>query len=173
MADVLRFLLLPILIAAGWQASAHRREASRRAVRFAAVIALAGWAVIVATGLAQSAGFTLSSSHRWIGHALFTFTWLLVPLMIGVRVQQNGRMLLMLLLGAATLGIIFLNGVTGYLGPSHGDVRSEETVTRFYVLHCAVLPAIAAILLGLWPYILRPRRSYETPSGVGSDARRE
>jgi hypothetical protein len=56
------------------------------------------------------------------------------------------------------LGMAILTSFTGYMGPLHDPLLSEETRTRFFVLHQVVLPAILFGFVVVWWQGLRPVR---------------
>ena len=164
--DAARVAWLPIMITAGALLSQRWPGIMRRISRCLAAVTGGTLLFVIAAGLAYRQG-PVATTHRWLPHGLFIFimAWSAIPFAIGVTLTRSGgrpftaaaRTLGLLVL----LGVIFLASVTGYLGPSHGPVDAM-TLRRFQVLHYAVWPSIAIVLVAWWYHSLRSDR--ETPT---------
>ncbi|REJ70023.1 MAG: hypothetical protein DWQ31_02050 [Planctomycetota bacterium] len=165
MNEYSRIGLFFAIVVAGWFASRHYREPTRRTTVWSAVALAAGLGYLVVTGLYKdSARPTIS--HGLAGHILLIAAWLAVPFAIGVAVERHftqrpalavAQVLMLLLLLSLTL----LTSITGYLPPLPNDVISDEVravmINRFEILHMIVLPSAIAVLLAFWCWSFRNR----------------
>jgi len=90
-----------------------------------------------------------------------------VPFAIGVLLERSlhRRAFLTVIQGLALfafLGLSFLTGFTGYLGPSFQPDVDEEARLRFSVLHLVVLPALIGALIVVWAWLFRAGSGQET-----------
>ncbi|HEY2148855.1 MAG TPA: hypothetical protein VGH32_13020, partial [Pirellulales bacterium] len=156
MADALKLLLVPVYGWAGWWLSQRFGDRARRWLRTVIGAAFILWIATVATGIGRNAE-PGATTHRWLGHGLFIAVWLLAPAATGMLVQRSRRFAIWLALAVISVGATLLGALTGYLGPSHGDARSPETVMRFNVLHCTFLHVVVGVCLFAWIFVLRPK----------------
>jgi cytochrome bd-type quinol oxidase subunit 2 len=175
MAETMRWSLIAGLFVAGWLLSKSHREAVRKCARVLPVAAgmilvgltLTGWLRLVADPF---------EIHRWAGQALIIVVWLGIPFAVGVLFQRHFRRrpiasICQLLTLLFLFALVFLAALTGYLGPSHANetgqqIRnvSEETRTRFNILHLFVLPGLCFALLIQWWRLFAPATDDRTRS---------
>ncbi|HEU5180796.1 MAG TPA: hypothetical protein VFW45_08385 [Candidatus Polarisedimenticolia bacterium] len=153
MLEASRFLLVPLLGAAGWVLATRLPRASAILTLAAALGLLAIWSLGLASGLF---GLPLGI-HRRLAQILVMSAWVAAPFATGTFVsrgvvdQENRE-----LLGALTvvLSLILVMGAsfTGMMGPTHGALGSGNS-SRFMVLHLIALPLLSGLGLAAWAYL--------------------
>ena len=153
MIEASRFLLIPLLGAAGWVLAARLPRAGAWLTLAAAMGLLAIWILGIATGLF---GLPLSI-HRSLARALVVGAWVAAPFAIGAFVSrgvadQDNRELMGAL--AVVLSLILVMGAsfTGMMGPTHGALGSGNSA-RFILLHLIALPILTGGGLAAWAWL--------------------
>ena len=130
-------MMIPVWITVAFFLTRRWPDAIRLASRVLAVAIGASLLCVVAAGWAHDLG-SVASTHNWSSHVIFILAWHAVPFAIGVALGRPGGHSLAAsarVAGLSTLlGVIFLASITGYLGPSYGQVY-EMSLVRFRVLH--------------------------------------
>src|SRR5687768_13536149 len=119
LADALRFLLLPAIVAAAWLISSRYPERARQAARLLGVILVASLVIIAVTGVQRQA--SPESNHKWFGHGSLIAAWLAAPFAVGVILQRRIRQrpllaILQSFVILAVVGLHLMGGFTGYMG---------------------------------------------------------
>ncbi len=153
MLEASRFLLIPLLGAAGWVLAARLPRGTAILTLAGALGLLAIWILGLASGLF---GLPLGI-HRSLARALVVSAWVAAPFATGAFVsrgvvaQENRE-----LLGALTvvLSLILVMGAsfTGMMGPTHGALGSGNS-SRFVLLHLIALPLLSGGCLAAWAYL--------------------
>lgn len=153
MIEILKWLLLPLLGAAGWFL---RRFYPRFGCAFnekAALALFALWGIVGAAGIFGAP----ERLHRPLAQLLIGSTWLVTPFVIGSLVQgaiakQENR-------GLGAAGVVFLvlvsillTAATGYMGPSHASGGGS---LAFAILHLMIMPGVSGAGLLLWAFMAR------------------
>lgn len=143
------------------------------------------WALFVVAGLAAlecltgfwrfqaAADSGIAAVHRWSGHGLVIVFWCLNVAMVGAGIATIRRRpfaaIGAVLLFLAYFLLVLVESFTGYLppAPEHRGPAAEETMNRFYVLHCAFFPL--SILLGMPTGALVLRRLSAHAATIASD----
>jgi quinol-cytochrome oxidoreductase complex cytochrome b subunit len=141
--------LMIFVIGLAW--AVHRRE------RAWGDISLALFALAVAAALESITGFVqlklpdnhmVSAAHRWLAHGLVIVAWCAMIASIGATIASIRRRPTVAL-GAGivvilTMLLVILESFTGYLGEGirAGHPIANETLNRFYAIHCVSLPAL-------------------------------
>lgn len=153
----MQLFLFPAIVVVAWFLSRKRPEWVRKVCRFLAFVVFCQLFAIALTGIFREGTVEM---HKWIGHGLQITVWLSVPICIGSTLQRNSARRKIsavcqtfLLLGV--LGAALLAALTGYLGPSHRENISEESLNRFVILHQIALPAAMATLCLAWLWCFR------------------
>jgi uncharacterized protein YhhL (DUF1145 family) len=152
MGEAASLLWLPAGLAAGALLARLRPSSARRVFHGLAGITCGVLGLIAVTGIAWEPG-AVASVHRWGSAAVIIFEWMVLPLAAGFALASPhrrpvGRALSVLML-MALLGTTLLASLTGYLGPSRGDV-DPMTLRRFRILHYGVFPALTVGLAVWW-----------------------
>ena len=164
MNEVLGLLVFPVMIAAGWVFGWNWPVFIRRVTRgMVGVFGLALLSVIL-TGIGHRSGW-IDMFHHWMSPALIILGWYVVPFSMGVRISLSRRgpyaTAGACLVPLALLGVIFLATITGYLGPSHGQIN-PMSLQRFRVMHYGVWPVLAVALAVTWFGGLGPKRNEQS-----------
>ena len=153
MIEASRFLLIPLLGAAGWVLAARLPRTGAMLTLAAAVGLLAIWILGIASGLF---GLPLDL-HRSLARALVVGVWVAAPFATGAFVSrgvadQENRDLLGAL--AVVLSVILVMGAsfTGMMGPTHGALGSGNSA-RFVLLHLIALPLLSGGGLAAWAWL--------------------
>jgi len=153
MLEASRFLLVPLLAAAGWVLAGRLPRAGAILSLLAALGLLAIWFVGFASGLF---GLPLRI-HSEVAQSLILCVWIAAPFATGVFVSrgvaiQDNRELL----GAAVvvLSLILVMGAsfTGMMGPTHGALGTGSSA-RFTILHLIMMPVLSGIGLAAWAWL--------------------
>jgi hypothetical protein len=159
MPIVVRLLLFPAFAVAGWYFSRGNRDLARQGARTICGVVIVGLAACVLTGM-HHGNATAGEIHRRLAHGLMILAWMGVPLSIGAWLERNfserpfraiGGTLVLL----ALLGLVLFASFTGYLGPSHTNMLSEETHNRWRVSHLFALPGLVFALAAAWWWMFR------------------
>lgn len=153
MMEILKFLLIPLLGAAGWMLAARWQRSAAWLTLAAALLLMALWLLGSASGLF---GLPLSIHHS-LARVLVKGVWIAAPFAVGAFVcrgvvdQENRELWGALAVVLATI-LVMGASFTGTMGPTHGALGSGNS-TRFILLHLIAMPLLSGGLLGLWAYL--------------------
>jgi hypothetical protein len=159
MADLLKFLLLPILVATGWILGFRWPRLCELVNQGGALALLACWLVEAVAGVFAGP----EGVHRLLAHGVVGFAWVLTPLAIGIFLQEGvsrreGRGIVGALAAGATMLAVLITAITGYLGPTRA-ATGPQNLLRFELLHLVAAPGFAAAAMILWALVARQRTS--------------
>jgi hypothetical protein len=111
-------LCLVLFVVVGVLLHRRRPELARRIARSCPLI-LAGLLIgLLVTG-AHRPGDQTSPTHRWLGHAMVSFSWVALPFCFGVLLarERRGLALTKSLIVFVSVALITFESITGYLVP--------------------------------------------------------
>jgi hypothetical protein len=169
MADLLKCLLLPVLLAAGWVLGGRWPKAGALLNQGAALALLACWLVEAISGVFGGP----EAFHRLLAHGVVGLAWILAPPAVGIFLQEGvargeGRGILGAFAAGGTMIAVLATAVTGYLGPTRAP--SGQNALRFEILHLVAAPGLAAAAMILWAWVARPKAG-GTPGRTRSTSR--
>lgn len=160
MFNLLRFALLPALLAMGWWASRRHPRIARLGAWGTALCFKVCLGILVVTGCFHGQP-DMAWVHRWGAHAMVILAWLTIPLAAGILLAQDLRLrpvaaLWWCVVAFLLFAMLVLASLTGYLGPTTQGPLDADTLRRFRTLHFAVLPGVIVGLLIVWMKLARP-----------------
>jgi hypothetical protein len=166
MADLLKFLLLPLLLAAGWVLGARWPKAGALINQGAAIALLACWALEAVAGVFGGP----ETFHRMLAHGAVGLAWVLVPVAVGIFLHEGvargeARAILGAFAAGAAMMAVLATAVTGYLGPTRAPAGPQHAL-RFEILHFVAAPGLAAAAMILWAWVARGK-----PDGIPGTTR--
>lgn len=146
---MVRVLVGAAVFCLGGYWAAHRKQRIWSDYSWALFVVAALAALGCLTGLWRlwaGGDSSIAAVHRWSGHALVIAFWCLLAAAVGagmasLRCRPCAAISAVLLVLACFL-LVLVESFTGYLSPQAGErgAVAEETLNRFYVLHCVLLP---------------------------------
>ncbi len=156
MTEAIKVAFVPVYVYIGYYLSQRAGEQARRALRGLVAATALFWALTIVSGVVRDSEFG-AANHRWLAHSFVIAVWVLAPVSTGLIIQRRTNPVAAIFAAVLAVGVLFLSEWTGYLGPSHGDVRSAETINRFRMMHQIVFPAMTGVVMVTWLFVLRPK----------------
>jgi len=108
-------------------------------------------------------GYYAAEMHKWSAHAVVIVAWCFLVTLPAIflakrRAELGLRVISSTLAMAMFFGSVLLLAFTGYLVPDDpvASPTAAETMNRFYLLHCGVLPI--AMAAAMYFALIRPLR---------------